>query len=141
MVVGTDELDRLADEIYRDRRIIGSVYCGNCGYNLRTLPYTYACPECGAEYNARPTKMKGIFLPSGTVFPLRDCAATLVFAVVTTFLSLNAFKPLDEVSLVIAGFLAVLTLVFARQAYIGIGRYIMAVSIIRRIALDEADDE
>ena len=140
MVVGSDELDRLADEIYRDRRITGSVYCGNCGYNLRTLPYMYVCPECGDDYNARPTKMKGIFLPSGTVFPLPDCTATLVFALSTTFLSLNAFKPLDQVSLVIAGFFAVFTLLFARQAYIGIGRYIRAVSIIRRIALDEADD-
>ena len=61
MVLSENELDRLADEMYLDRRIAHSVYCGECGYNLRTLPYAGRCPECGGEYNARPLIMKGIF--------------------------------------------------------------------------------
>ena len=88
MVVSHDDLDRLADDIYKNRRISGWIYCGNCGYNLRTLPYVYTCPECGHEYNARPLTMRGIFLPHEASFPLRDLAAllacvlgTVVFAV------------------------------------------------------------
>lgn len=64
MPLGSEELERLSDEVYSFRRISASTYCSRCGYNLRTLPYVYTCPECGQAYNARPLHMKGIFLPS-----------------------------------------------------------------------------
>ena len=33
------ELDHMADDIYRNRRITGPIFCEKCGYNLKTLPY------------------------------------------------------------------------------------------------------
>lgn len=31
-----------------DGRVAGDLLCGDCGYNLRTLPTEARCPECGA---------------------------------------------------------------------------------------------
>ncbi len=72
MVIGRDELERIEEELAPDRLIHKSVYCGKCGYNLRTLPHVYTCPECGHAYNARPRKMKGIYAPGDTYLPVSD---------------------------------------------------------------------
>ena len=63
MPLSSNDLERLSDDIYKNRRITGLVYCGTCGYCLKTLPYVYQCPECGGSYNARPLSMQGIFMP------------------------------------------------------------------------------
>jgi len=73
-----EDRERLADDIYSDRRITGSIYCGRCGYDLHSLPYIYQCPECGQAYNARPLSMKGIFLPHHAEPPIREIAAIVV---------------------------------------------------------------
>ncbi len=76
-MLSREELDRLvAEDQYKDRRIVGSVYCGTCGYCLRTLPYVYNCPECGEGYNARPLVMRGIFLPHQAAIPYKEMALT-----------------------------------------------------------------
>ncbi len=35
----------------------GGVICFECGYNLRGLPSTYACPECGARFTAEELQL------------------------------------------------------------------------------------
>ena len=103
MVLGSDELDRLADDIDKDRTITGSIYCGNCGYNLRTLPYAYTCPECGKGYNARPLKMEGVFLPQDTYFPASDTAATLLCAAILFVFIRGSIKPVVEYGRLLLG--------------------------------------
>ncbi len=81
-------LDRVADDIDKDRTIQSDVYCGDCGYDLRTLPYVYQCPECGNEYNARALVMKGVFLPVRTPIPWVDMLAVPFFGYVAyTFIT------------------------------------------------------
>ncbi|MEK6676265.1 MAG: hypothetical protein AABZ47_11510 [Planctomycetota bacterium] len=74
----SDELERLTDATWGDNSISMSLHCGCCGYNLRTLPYVYQCPECGREYSARPDRMHGIFFPDQAKFPFLDPFASLV---------------------------------------------------------------
>ena len=78
MVLSSNELDRMADDLYLDRRIQTSIYCGRCGYNLKTLPYSYTCPECGSDYNARPMSMKGILVPDGSESPAGTVATVVI---------------------------------------------------------------
>lgn len=78
MPLTEQDRERLADDIYSDRRITVSVYCSKCGYDLRTLPYIYQCPECGQDYNARALSMKGIFLPHHADPPFREIALVAV---------------------------------------------------------------
>ena len=135
------ELDRLADDIYKDRKITGSVYCGTCGYNLHTLPYVYTCPECGNPYNARPLLMRGIFTPHEIEFPFRDIAASLACAACTIFLAAGALRPVDVIRLGLAIVCAAFTVTFVWQAYFRLERYFKSVAIARRIAADEKELE
>ena len=137
MVLSSDELDRIADDIYKDRIITGSVYCGNCGYNLRTLPYVYTCPECGNGYNARPLKMEGIFAPQDTYFPASDIAATLLCAAIMfVFVRGNILTP-DFGRLFSGGVFGVLGLFFASQAYHRLVRFFRARETAKRIVAEE----
>jgi len=90
-----DELDRFVDET-RDRGVItGDVYCGNCGYNLKTLPYVYRCPECGSEYCARRLFPRGIFYLSRSSFPYGELIAfaiTVLIAVSLGYAALRGFS-------------------------------------------------
>jgi len=112
MVLGTDELERLADDAYKERRIGGTVYCGNCGYNLRTLFYVYRCPECGQEYNARPLVMKGIFLPLYTSPPWADMAAVVFCGPIAFFLIDGATQPFEPAGFIMGLSAAILTVVY-----------------------------
>jgi len=112
MVLGTDELERLADDAYRERRIAGTVYCGNCGYNLRTLFYVYRCPECGHEYNARPLVMKGIFLPQNISPPFVDMAAVVFCGPIAFFLIDGATQPFEPTGFAMGILAAILTVVY-----------------------------
>jgi predicted Zn-ribbon and HTH transcriptional regulator len=110
--VGTTDLDRLADDMYKEYRIGGTVYCGNCGYNLRTLPYLYQCPECGNEYNARPLVMKGIFLPLSTSPPFVDMAAVVFCGPIAFFLIDGATQPFEPAGFTMGVLAAILTVVY-----------------------------
>ncbi len=112
MVIGSDELERLADESFKDRRIGGTVYCGGCGYNLKTLPYMYQCPECGQEYNARPLVMKGIFLPLNISPPFVDMAAVVLCGPIAFFLIDGATQPFEPAGFAMGVFAAILTVVY-----------------------------
>lgn len=51
------------------QKIAVNLFCGQCGYNLRTRPIIARCPECGQSYDARPTQMLGILLDEDVRFP------------------------------------------------------------------------
>lgn len=79
MSMSPDDLDRLSQAVFTERRIDHSVFCSECGYNLRTLPYAGRCPECGGEYNARPAIRKGIYVSTEVVFPTLELVSVLFF--------------------------------------------------------------
>jgi hypothetical protein len=146
MVITPDELDRLSDDTYKDRRITGSIYCGRCGYNLKTLPYVYVCPECGNHYNARPLSMRGIFSPYEVSLPIRDVAAALVCLGGAVTLAVVAFQtavPAQVTSFAVPYGMAVILglfgMHFAWRALSQSGRYLQAREIARRIAAQETE--
>ena len=140
MALSTTELERIADDIYRDRLLTLATYCGDCGYNLKTLPYVHTCPECGNQYNARPLRMTGIFLPHAAEFPVSDLFTALISGGVTGLIGIGAFNPLDVIRLVIGLFFAASTIIFAVQGWDKVKRYAKAIQIIHRIRLEEGEE-
>ena len=140
MALSTTELERIADDIYKGRILTLSTYCGECGYNLRTLPYVYTCPECGNAYNARPLMMKGIFIPYRDDPPVRDILSALAFAIATAVIVYGAFKPIDVIRLVIGLFFAAFMVVSAVQAVHKLKRYVLAIQILRRIKQEDGEE-
>lgn len=141
MGLNTDEMERLADEMYMQRLITTSTYCGKCGYNLRTLPYTYICPECGQSYNARPLKMKGVFQPHEHEPPTGDAAMGLLSALAALLLIARAFADSDMSLLAMGLVFVALLLLYLIRFVQRLVRYIHACSITRRIERDEAEME
>ena len=139
MGISNADAEHLADEIYLDRRIVGQVYCGRCGYNLRTLPYKYRCPECGNEYNARPLIMRGVFKPHEMEFPYGNYILAAVLAIAAFAFGHNAFSPVKWVPIGFAGGFVVLMLTYLVQAASRTRRYFHCLSIARRIEAEERD--
>jgi len=137
LALSNSELDRYADDAYKDRRITTSVYCGNCGYNLRTLPYRYKCPECGQEYNARPRTMKGIYAPQDTDIPFGDIASAAFCGFAVFILARNAFTPIDPWRIVFAVVFVIFTVMFLSRAYDRLGELMKARRVAKRIAMDD----
>ena len=137
MGLSVRDSERLADEIYRDRRISGTLYCANCGYCLKTLLYQQICPECGQEYNARSTVMKGIYFPHQGALPFGDFLTTLCYAAVSVALHWGAYRPVDGVRIAMAMVMSVFCLV---NAYLTFQRFLIALRarvITSRIARQE----
>jgi hypothetical protein len=139
MVLGSDELERLADDAYRERRMAGTVYCGNCGYNLRTLFYVYRCPECGQEYNARPLVMRGIFLPQNVSPPFVEMFAVVLYGPIAFVLIDGATQPFEPAKFVMGLGAAILAVVYLWLAYGRWVRVLKARIIARRIAQAERE--
>lgn len=135
----SEELERLANEAYTDRRITGHAYCGRCGYNLRTLPYIYRCPECGQEYNARPLVMKGIFLPAQATVPVQDLFATALWSVAALVFLYNAINPLNKWLMALAVASVVLVIMHLCFAWIRFQVLFKALAIERRIRAEEEE--
>ena len=133
------ELGKRATDQYRDRLISGSIYCGECGYCLRTLPYVYTCPECGNSYNARPLSLDGVFKPYEIRFPFGDLLAFVLCLPVAV--GLTAWGVKAGVSLII--FFGVvytcLSVWFAVRTWEGLRTFIKGRVIIRRIRMDEGE--
>ena len=135
------DLEKLADDIYKDRIITGSTYCGNCGYNLRTLPYIYTCPECGTHYNARPLKMTGIFNRTDLYFPLSELCAAALSAVFAALLIRGAVLSNEYFYFVYGLMFVGIMIAFGARAYIRLCCFVKARSIARRIAAQERAEE
>ncbi len=139
MSLSKSELERLADDTYKNRIILSSTYCGRCGYNLRTLPYVYTCPECGGQYNARPLKMQGIFLPQAVQVPAGDIAAALFCVAGALLFGVNGIISANVLRVVIAGVFVLLFIPFMWRAYGGLQKLFKTRAIARQIALDEEE--
>jgi hypothetical protein len=83
MSLTSGELELLAEDILGHRGISTNLYCAECGYCLRTLPYAGRCPECGSEYNARALWKEGVFTAGMLEFPAGDVLATIVLLVLS----------------------------------------------------------
>ena len=134
------ELDHMADDIYLNRRITGSIFCEECGYNLKTLPYVHRCPECGCDYNARPLTMKGIFLPRNFDFPASRMASALFLLALGGLLAHGANAGRDTVMSVAAAAVVAVGLLRTYQTWQGVLRYWHAKELALRIAKQEAED-
>ncbi|MGD2108571.1 MAG: hypothetical protein PVI86_04180 [Phycisphaerae bacterium] len=141
MTLSEHDLDRMADDMYKNRRLTESTYCAQCGYNLRTLPYVYTCPECGNEYNARPVLRHGIFSPHDVVFPFKDLLAAMVSAVGVFLLTYGAPWPPSMGRVVMVLTLAVLGVMFIVQGITGMRRFLQSSRVAQRIMREEMDTE
>lgn len=110
MAFSQDELDRMVDETRNRGVITGDVHCGNCGYNLKTLPYVYRCPECGNDYCARRLFPRGIFYPSRSSFPYGELIAFAITVLIAVFLGYAALRGFLGLRLLNRGSLCVLGL-------------------------------
>ena len=93
MGLDADDLDKLSQDVFTERRIGYSVYCSRCGYNLRTLPYIGRCTECGSEYNARPAVRKGIYVSTEVWFPSVELVSVVFFLGWAAILVIGGSKP------------------------------------------------
>lgn len=132
-----EELERLADDAYMDRRIGGYVYCGQCGYNLRTLPYLYQCPECGQEYNARPLTMSGVYLPFQATVPVLDTLTVMFWAVVGVAMLYTGSRPLNEWLIALGAGSGVLAVIYSYRVWTRFRLVFRAMAIERRIRAEE----
>lgn len=137
MPLSSSELDRLAEDQYKDRLITGSVYCGECGYNLKSLPYRHRCPECGNEYNARPLRQTGIFNPHEGDFPFGDLFMFLTCAGSAAFLGYAGIQSRELWTMIGAVIFVGLSLVSLDRSLTRLGRFFKTGSIIRRIQAEE----
>ena len=136
------DMEQIADEMYKDRRLRASVYCGQCGYNLRTLPYVYTCPECGNQYNARPRKMTGIFEPQEVFFPFTDFGLAFLGAVSTALIIWVMAWPPEDIGLIImAVILGALTIVFAWGGVVKTKRFVHTCRVAERVRRFEEELE
>jgi len=131
------ELDRSAQDQDRDRLISGSIYCENCGYNLKTLPYVYNCPECGNGYNARPLMLKGIFKPFEVTFPLWEIVAAVFCVPVSVVLLAWGLRISEPVVIILGVTFALLSILLWFRIWDGVCAFIKARAIARRIRLEQ----
>jgi hypothetical protein len=136
MSLGQDEINRMMDETVAGWGINVSLYCATCGYNLRGLPYSGVCPECGHRYNARDHRLTGIFLPRGLEFPASDVFWALICIATTAGLVAWGFRTREM--FFFAAIFGVLTVFWVRFAVRRITQYIHGRRILWRI--DHEDD-
>lgn len=107
-MLDSGDLDKLSRDIFSERRIRHSVHCGQCGYNLRMLPYVGRCPECANEYNARPAVRQGIYVAGELAFPVVELAAAAFFMGWGIAWVVGGVRPLNPGSLVMGAFFAII---------------------------------
>ena len=122
-----------------DRGISHVLYCGQCGYLLRGLPYKGVCPECGNEYDADPLRMQGIFLPTFPQFPLAYTLGLLVNGAVSIWLVAGAFNPFKSGPFYAGMLFAALACVFGVQLARRLKEHFHYVDLVRRIHQQEKD--
>lgn len=141
MPLSERDREELADDIIKDRRIATSTYCGNCGYNLKTLPRSYHCPECGSEYRARMPRMKGIYLQNENSLPFVEAIAAVVFAMVSATLLVGAWNSKSGGYWVTAIIFAAITLAFAVAVVVRTNRFLHTARLSRQIERQQEDED
>lgn len=122
-----------------DRRIISDAYCGRCGYNLRTLPYIYSCPECGNPYNARPLTLRGIFVPFDDWFRPLGCFLLVPLLIAFAIpLIVGGLASEDGFYLLVGVFAGIGAVGYLLRGIDLTRRCMLSWAISRRIAADEA---
>ncbi|UCG17724.1 MAG: hypothetical protein JSV19_06780 [Phycisphaerales bacterium] len=135
MSLGSDEIERMMGDVVTGWGINTSLYCGTCGYNLRGLPYSGLCPECGHPYNARDHNLVGIFLPQRLELPISDVFASLVSLGLAVFLALYGLR---EPSLfLLAALFGLFAVLFLRLTWRRVAQYIRWRRILWRIESEE----
>ena len=122
-----------------DRGISHALYCGQCGYLLRGLPYTGVCPECGNEYDADPLRMQGIFLPTYPRFPLAYTLGLLLNGVLSVWLVAGAFNPFKSGAFYAGLLFTGLSCVFGVQLGRCLREHFRHVDLVRRIHRQERE--
>lgn len=130
----------MEDELWASERIHHTLYCGTCGYNLRTLPYTGLCPECGQRYNARPLKMEGIFLPQNMELPVLDVLAMGIGLFFSAMFIGDSIAPYDSGRMFIGIVALTLTLLYAHRSWSKIAVYMKSRAILKEIESADEDE-
>lgn len=141
MPLSEQDREKLADDIIKDRRISQSTYCENCGYNLKTLPRSYHCPECGSEYRARMPRMKGIYLPHENSPPFGEAVAMVIFAVVSVVLLVGAWKSKSGGHVATAFVFTAITLAIAGAVVVRTNRFLRTSRLARQIERQQDDED
>lgn len=134
------DLEKIADDTWKDRRITSPTYCSRCGYNLRTLPYVHRCPECGNPYNARVLVMQGIFVPTDGLAPTFETFIVFVWAGMGAVVAYSSPRPFEPAIWGVIGACAVLCAISASMAYRGWRRLIRYKMVEARILREEEDE-
>ena len=138
-MLNPDELDRMAmEDAPSAGRLMTSVHCAECGYNLRSLPSIYTCPECGNPYNASPLRSKGIYQHTAEEFPAAHYASTIFCALVATILLWAGISQQVPLTILLGAVFVLLFVVFMYKAIVGTGNYYRAREISARIEKDRS---
>ena len=138
-MISSDEADKLAADMLANRRIAHSVYCGRCGYNLRMATYAGHCTECGNEYNARPTVMKGIFWPHDVQFPMSDILLSALCLLMGGAIIRSGINPVSDWMIFGGSRFAILGLLYLREVYRKLKKYFTARGLLKHINAEEED--
>ncbi len=140
MAIDHDGLRYLLEETEGENVITSTVFCDQCGYQLRMLPYIGRCPECGNPYNARGLKIEGIFVPHTAAFPASDIAAGLASAALVIWLVAGLIKRFDLWTLLFAAVFGYMAVVFLKQAWARLKRFIRGQKLADEIYQADRDD-
>jgi len=137
MSIGSRDVERIAESADADRKILHSLYCANCGFNLRYRKFVDRCPECNSPYNARPTVLMGIFRPDDAVFPGRDIPLILIALGLGAWILAGAFRPVNDWLILIGGGLAAVGLRYSWMKFGEIRRFYRCWCVRQRIKREE----
>jgi len=132
-----EDREKLANDMLHDRRINKPLYCAHCGYNLKTLPKSYHCPECGSSYTARSPAWKGIYTQHENRPPVLEFLGLILVGLPTVFLVLNAVASPTSGLVATAIAFVVVTLLLVGAVWLRTTRFIRAQQVARRIADQE----
>lgn len=143
MPLTPDELEHMANEGegQTEVRIRHTVHCGTCGYNLKSLPIAYTCPECGNPYSARPLKMHGVYQPGNEAFPGARLASVILCGLIGAILFGAGVATKEPLRLIMGGFFLVVTAILVVASIADLRAYWRARSIQIRINEEKKQEQ
>jgi len=133
------QMPQIGRDIQQDRGIQADLFCAQCGYNLRTRSVVGRCSECGNNYDARPTKLQGIFLPHEQRVPFADYLRFLACAASGVLLLYHAVEGGHVWACLLGIPLLIMGLMFLRHAVRATVQCVRQRALRRQIQ-DSADD-